>query len=281
MLYLLRMFIEIRDLKIEFTKIDESGNEVPGKVALDGVSLDIEKGSFVAVVGMNGSGKSTLAKCLNGLLTPTAGTVIVDGFDTADDETIWDVRSRVGMVFQNPDNQLVSSIVEDDVAFGPENLGIDPKEIRERVDNALIRVGMFELKDRGAHMLSGGQKQRIAIAGAIAMKPDCIVFDEPTAMLDPKGRAGVMEIIRDLHAEGITCILITHFMNEAEQAERIIVLKNGKVLCDRSPEALFSDREMIKKAGLEMPPAIELRDKAGLPEELTTAEAIANYIAER
>jgi len=271
-------FIEIKDLKIEFTKIDESGNEVPGKVALDGVTLDIEKGSFVAIVGMNGSGKSTLAKCLNGLLTPTAGTVVVDGFDTADDETIWDVRSRVGMVFQNPDNQLVSTIVEDDVAFGPENLGIDPAEIRERVDNALIRVGMFELKDRGAHMLSGGQKQRIAIAGAIAMKPDCIVFDEPTAMLDPKGRVGVMNIIKELHAEGITCILITHFMSEAEQADRVIVLKNGKVLCDRTPAALFSDREMIERAGLEMPPEIELRDKAGLPETLTTIEDIADYI---
>ena len=272
-------FIEIRDLKIEFTKIDESGKEVPGKVALDGISLDIEKGSFVAVVGMNGSGKSTLAKCPNGLLIPTAGRVIVDGFDTANDETIWDIRSRVSMVFQNPDNQLVSSIVEDDVAFGPENLGIEPAEIRERVDNALIKVGMFELRDKGAHMLSGGQKQRIAIAGAIAMRPDCIVFDEPTAMLDPKGRAGVMQIIRDLHSAGITCILITHFMSEAEQADRVIVLKNGKLLCDRTPAALFSDREMIERAGLEMPPEIELRDKAGLPKELVTAEEIADYIA--
>jgi len=272
-------FIEIRDLKIEFTKIDESGKEVPGKVALDGISLDIEKGSFVAIVGMNGSGKSTLAKCLNGLLIPTAGRVIVDGFDTANDETIWDIRSRVSMVFQNPDNQLVSSIVEDDVAFGPENLGIEPAEIRERVDNALIKVGMFELRDKGAHMLSGGQKQRIAIAGAIAMRPDCIVFDEPTAMLDPKGRAGVMQIIRELHSAGITCILITHFMSEAEQADRVIVLKNGKLLCDRTPAALFSDREMIERAGLEMPPEIELRDKAGLPKELVTAEEIADYIA--
>jgi len=280
MLYSSRMeFIEIRDLKIEFKKIDENGKEVAGKVALKDISLDIRKGSFVAIVGMNGSGKSTLAKCLNGLLTPTAGTVKVDGFDTADDETIWDVRSRVGMVFQNPDNQLVSSIVEDDVAFGPENLGVDPAEIRERVDNALIRVGMFEMKDRGAHMLSGGQKQRIAIAGAIAMKPDCIVFDEPTAMLDPKGRAGVMDIIRDLNSEGITCILITHFMSEAEQADRIIVLKEGRVLCDRTPQALFSDKEMIEKAGLEMPAAIELRDKAGLPETLTTAADIAEYIS--
>lgn len=272
-------FIEIKDLKIEFTKIDESGREVPGKVALDGISLDIDKGSFVAVVGMNGSGKSTLAKCLNGLLAPSAGRVIVDGFDTAEEEHIWDVRRRVGMVFQNPDNQIVSSIVEDDVAFGPENLGVEPKEIRRRVDEALKRVGMYELKDKGAHMLSGGQKQRIAIAGAIAMRPECIVFDEPTAMLDPKGRASVMGIIRDLNAEGITCVLITHFMSEAEQADRVIALKKGKVICDRTPEALFSDKEMIEKAGLEMPPAIEIRDKAGLPEYLTTANDIANYIA--
>ena len=272
-------FIEIKDLKIEFTKIDENGREVPGKVALDGVSLDIEKGSFVAVVGMNGSGKSTLGKCLNGLLVPSAGRVIVDGFDTASEEHIWDVRSRVGMVFQNPDNQIVSSIVEDDVAFGPENLGVDPKEIRRRVDEALKKVGMYELRDKGAHMLSGGQKQRVAIAGAIAMRPECIVFDEPTAMLDPKGRASVMSIIRELNAGGITCVLITHFMSEAEQADRVIVLKKGKVLCDRTPAKLFADREMIERAGLEMPPAIDIRDKAGLPEQLTTAEGIADYIA--
>lgn len=274
-------FIEVKDLTIEFTRIDENGKEVPGDTALDGISLDIEKGSFVAVVGMNGSGKSTLAKCLNGLLPPSSGRVIVDGFDTADEEHIWDIRSRVGMVFQNPDNQIVSSIVEDDVAFGPENLGVEPKEIRRRVDEALKRVGMYELREKGAHMLSGGQKQRIAIAGAIAMRPECIVFDEPTAMLDPKGRASVMEIIRDLNAEGITCVLITHFMSEAEQADRIIVLKDGRVLCDRTPLALFSDREMIERAGLEMPPEIEIRDKAGLPEDLTTAEDIADYLANR
>ena len=271
-------FIEVKDLTIEFTQIDENGMEVPGKKALKGISLDIEKGSFVAVVGMNGSGKSTLAKCLNGLLVPTSGRVIVDGFDTASEEHIWDIRSRVGMVFQNPDNQLVSGIVEDDVAFGPENLGIEPKEIRRRVDDALLRVGLKDRKTKATHALSGGNKQRVAIAGAIAMRPDCIVFDEPTAMLDPKGRASVMEIIRDLNAEGITCILITHFMSEAEQADRIIVLKDGELLCDRTPEGLFSDREMIERAGLEMPPAIELRDKAGLPEWITTAEDISEYL---
>ena len=272
-------FIEVKDLVIEFTKIDETGKEVPGKVAVDGVSLDIEKGSFVAVVGMNGSGKSTLAKSLNGLLLPTAGSVTVDGFDTRDEEHIWDVRSRVGMVFQNPDNQIVSSIVEDDVAFGPENLGVAPDEIRRRVDDALKRVGMYDLKDKGAHMLSGGQKQRIAIAGAVAMRPACIVFDEPTAMLDPKGRSSVMSIIRDLNAEGITCVLITHFMSEAEQADRILVMKGGKLIADRTPKELFSDVAFVESAGLELPPAIELRKKAGLPDELGTAEEIANYIS--
>ena len=272
-------FIEVRDLEIEFKRIDENGKEVPGKKALKGVSLDIEKGSFVAIAGMNGSGKSTLAKCLNGLLLPSAGTVVVDGFDTKDDDHIWDIRSRVGMVFQNPDNQIVSSIVEDDVAFGPENLGVDPAEIRRRVDDALRKVGMYEKKDKGAHMLSGGQKQRIAIAGAVAMRPECIVFDEPTAMLDPKGRDRVMSIIKELNSEGITCILITHFMSEAEQADRVIVLKDGRLFCDRTPDDLFSDRELIDKAGLELPPAIDLRDKAGLPASLTTAESIADYIS--
>lgn len=272
-------FIEVRDLVIEFTKIDDEGNEVPGKKAVDGVSLDIDKGSFVAVVGMNGSGKSTFAKSLNGLLLPTSGSVTVDGFDTRDEEHIWDVRSRVGMVFQNPDNQIVSSIVEDDVAFGPENLGIEPKEIRRRVDEALERVGMYDQKDKGAHMLSGGQKQRIAIAGAVAMRPACIVFDEPTAMLDPKGRARVMSIIEDLNAEGITCILITHFMSEAEQADRVIVMKDGKVIDDRTPEALFSDIEFVESAGLELPPAIELRKKAGLPDSLDSADKIIEYVA--
>ena len=272
-------FIEVKDLVIRFTKIDESGREVPGKIAVDGVSLDIEKGSFVAVVGMNGSGKSTLAKSLNGLLIPTAGSVTVDGFDTRDEAHIWDIRSRVGMVFQNPDNQIVSTIVEDDVAFGPENLGVEPGEIRKRVDDALKRIGMYDLKDKGAHMLSGGQKQRIAIAGAVAMRPACIVFDEPTAMLDPKGRASVMSIIKDLNSEGITCVLITHFMSEAEQADRIIVLKDGKLIGDRTPKELFSDIEFVESAGLELPPAIELRKKAGLPDDLSTASEIAEYIS--
>ena len=264
-------FIEIRDLTVEFTRISDDGIEMPAARAIDGITLDIEKGSFVSVVGMNGSGKSTLAKCLNGLLLPSSGDITVDGMNTRDDDRLWDIRSRVGMVFQNPDNQIVSSIVEDDVAFGPENLGVPPAEIRKRVDSALKQVGMYEHRLKGAHMLSGGQKQRIAIAGAIAMRPECIVFDEPTAMLDPKGRDSVMSMIRELNAEGITTILITHFMNEAAQADRIVVMKNGKILAEGTPDKIFSDAELIEKAGLELPPVIELREKLGLPAGIMTA----------
>ena len=269
-------FIEVKNLILEFAKYDDAGKPVSSKRALDGISLDIEKGSFVAVVGMNGSGKSTLAKCLNGLLLPTEGSVTVDGMSTADDEHIWDIRSRVGMVFQNPDNQLVSSIVEDDVAFGPENLGIEPEEIRRRVDDALHKVGMYDKKDKGAHMLSGGQKQRIAIAGAVAMRPDCIVFDEPTAMLDPAGRESVMEIIEELNSEGITVVLITHFMEEAMEADRVIVLKDGQLLADRSPKELFADAELVREAGLEMPPVIELRDRLGLDKSIMSKDELVD-----
>lgn len=265
-------FIEVRDLVVEFTQLTEDGVETAGKRAIKGISLDVQKGSFVAIVGMNGSGKSTLAKCFNGLILPTSGFVTVDGMDTRDDSKLWDIRRRVGMVFQNPDNQIVSSIVEDDVAFGPENLGIPPAEIRERVDQALKQVGMYEHRLKGAHMLSGGQKQRIAIAGAVAMRPECIVFDEPTAMLDPKGRERVMSIIRQLNSEGITAILITHFMSEAVQADRVVVLKNGNVLADRIPREIFSDNELIREAGLELPPVIELREALGLPDSLMTVE---------
>ena len=200
-------FIRVENLTFEY---DKDGTEKTR--AIDDVSFTIEKGSFTAIIGQNGSGKSTLARNLNGLLVPTSGRILVDGMDTADDSRIWDIRSRVAMVFQNPDNQIVSSIVEDDVAFGPENLGVDPAEIRRRVDDALKRVDMYHLRNKAPHQLSGGQKQRIAIAGAVAMRPECIVFDEPTAMLDPKGRREVMEIVRELNSQGITTILITHFM---------------------------------------------------------------------
>lgn len=251
-------FISVRNLIVDFLRVDEDGNECLGTRALDGVSLDIEKGSSVAVVGMNGSGKSTLAKCLNGLIVPTSGEVVVDGMSTNDDSLLWDIRRKIAMVFQNPDNQIVSSIVEDDVAFGPENLGVEPEEIRERVDAALKRVNMYDCRNKGAHMLSGGQKQRIAIAGAVAMRPECIVFDEPTAMLDPQGRQQVIDIIKDLNANGITTILITHFMEEAEQADRVIVMKDATILSDSTPEELFHNSELIERAGLEMPIALAL-----------------------
>lgn len=250
--------IEINNLTFEYMRIDPDSGEERAVRALNDVSFALEKGSFTAIVGANGSGKSTLAKCLNGLLLPTAGTVLVDGMDTAEDAHLWEIRSTVGMVFQNPDNQIVSSIVEDDVAFGPENIGVPPHEIRRRVDEALWEVGMYEKRHSGAHTLSGGQKQRIAIAGAVAMKPACIVFDEPTAMLDPGGRDKVMEIIASLREEGITIVLITHFMEEAALADRIIAMREGAVLCDGRPQDLFRDSECIAAAGLELPPAVDL-----------------------
>jgi energy-coupling factor transporter ATP-binding protein EcfA2 len=201
--------------------------------------------------------------------------------NTKDDEKLWDIRSKVGMVFQNPDNQIVSSIVEDDVAFGPENLGIAPAEIRERVDHALRQVGMYAHRHKGAHMLSGGQKQRVAIAGAIAMRPDCIVFDEPTAMLDPKGREGVTSMIRRLNSEGITTIIITHYMSEAAQANRLIVMKKGKIIADATPHDLFADRELVEQSGLGFPPLIELRDKLGMPDSVMTVEDMIEEIRRR
>ena len=267
-------FISVRNLIVQFMRVTQDGKEVPGTKAIDGISLDIEEGSFVSVIGMNGSGKSTLAKSLNGLILPTSGEVLVDGMDTRDEEHLWDIRRTVGMVFQNPDNQIVSSIVEDDVAFGPENLGIPPLEIRSRVDSALRKVGMYEHRHKGAHMLSGGQKQRIAIAGAVAMRPRCIVFDEPTAMLDPQGRDSVMDIIHELNSEGITCILITHFMSEAAQADRIVVMKKGHIMFDGVPADLFADRDLVDRAGLELPPEIDLRERLGMHKDVMTVEDI-------
>jgi energy-coupling factor transporter ATPase len=274
-------FIEIRNLTVEYTRLDEDGREVPGTRAIDGISLDIEKGSFVSVIGMNGSGKTTLAKCLNGLIVPTAGDVTVDGMNTKDESRLWDIRSRVGMVFQNPDNQIVSSIVEDDVAFGPENLGIPPEEIRQRVDHALRTVGMYAHRLKGAHMLSGGQKQRVAIAGAIAMRPECIIFDEPTAMLDPKGREGVLRMIRRLNSEGITTIIITHYMSEAMQAKRLVVMQKGHILADGTPQELFSDNDLIERSGLGVPPIVEIRKKLGMPDTIMTVEELAEEIRRR
>lgn len=273
--------IKINNLIFEY--IQEEGKE-PVR-AVDDVSIDIEKGSFTAIIGKNGSGKSTLAKNLNGLLLPTKGAIVVKEWETTDDDHIWDIRQTAGMVFQNPDNQLVSSIVEDDVAFGPENLGIDPGLIRERVDEALEAVRMGEYKRKAPHLLSGGQKQRIAIAGVVAMRPECIIFDEPTAMLDPKGRKEIMEIIHALNAEGITVILITHFMDEAVQADRVIIMDDGKVLLDGSPQEVFSEEQTLLEANLDLPLAVELGKNLRLrgidiPKDVITVEEMVEFICQ-
>lgn len=235
-----------------------SGDDASSDV-LDGFSLKIEKGTFNVILGHNASGKSTVAKLMNGLLKPTDGKVIVEGFDTTDEETDLEVKRRVGLVFQNPDNQIVSSIVEEDVAFGPENLGIEPGEIRKRVNFALKTVDMYEFRERPTHKLSGGQKQRVALAGIFAMEPDCIVLDEPTAMLDPGGRREVMDAIWHLNKEkGITIVLITHFMEETENADRVIVMTDGKITADGTPEEVFSKPDKILEAGLALPQTTEL-----------------------
>ena len=225
--------------------------------ALRNVSFSVEKGEFVALAGMNGSGKSTLAKLLNGLFVPTAGNVLVDGLNTRDEENTFEVRKKAGMVFQNPDNQMVATIIEDDVAFGPENVGIPREEIAERVDWALDAVGMTEFRTRSASKLSGGQKQRVAIAGVLAMKPDIIIFDESTSMLDPEGRAEIMAVAKKLNESGITVITITHNMDEAAMADRIIVLRKGRKVLDGTPKEVFASPE-VEACGLALPPATEL-----------------------
>ncbi len=233
-----------------------------GEVAVDvlrGVTLDVEPGTFVAVLGHNGSGKSTLAKHFNAILLPTGGTVYVDGLDTADAKTVLQIRRAVGMVFQNPDNQIVSNVVEADVAFAPENLGVEPGEIRRRVDEALKIVGMFEYRTHAPHLLSGGQKQRIAIAGVLAMNPRCVVFDEPTAMLDPRGRADVVAIIEKLRREyGTTVVLITHHMDEAIDADRLVVMSEGRVVMDGTPREVFCRVEELRGLGLDVPETTDL-----------------------
>ena len=228
-------------------------------IVLDGVSLSIEEGSFVAVLGHNGSGKSTLAKHFNSILLPTGGKVYVDGMDTADEALLLAIRRTVGMVFQNPDNQIVANVVEEDVAFAPENLGVPPEEIRRRVDDALKAVGMYEFREHAPHLLSGGQKQRIAIAGVIAMQPRCIVLDEPTAMLDPIGRADVLRTIKELNRQrGVTVVLITHHMDEAAQADRLVVMTKGRVIADGTPKEIFQDVEGLKAVGLTVPETTQL-----------------------
>lgn len=251
--------IEVKDLSFEYPVTDDEGNVIAGNKVLENINLEIPKGQFLAVLGHNGCGKSTLAKHFNGILTGNSGKVYVNGIDTADDDRIYDVRQTVGMVFQNPDNQLVATIVEEDVAFAPENLGIPPAEIRERVDEALNAVDMYKYRLHSAHQLSGGQKQRIAIAGVIAMRPQCIVLDEPTAMLDPKGRRSVMKTIKRLNKEfGITVVLITHYMDEAAQAERVVVMDSGKIIMDDIPKKIFSQVEKLNEVGLDVPQVTQL-----------------------
>ena len=241
-----------------FHYTDENGERTSPDILKD-ISLSIDKGDFVALLGHNGSGKSTFAKHMNAILLPSAGTMTVDGIDTKDESQRFTLRSHVGMVFQNPDNQIVATIVEEDVAFGPENLGIPPQEIRERVDDALKAVEMYEYREHAPSQLSGGQKQRVAIAGIIAMRPDCIVLDEPTAMLDPSGRREVMNTIHMLNQEyGITIVLITHYMEEAAQANRVVVMDDGKVVLDNTPKEVFSHVETLKKIGLDVPQVTEL-----------------------
>lgn len=273
--------IELKKVSYEYAAYEES--EEPA-AALKGIDLSLEPGKFIAVIGHNGSGKSTLAKHLNALLLPTEGTVWVCGIDTKDPERLWDVRQSAGMVFQNPDNQLVSSVVEEDVAFGPENLGVPREEIRRRVDEALEDVGMSAYAQHAPHMLSGGQKQRIAIAGIIAMRPRVIVMDEPTAMLDPSGRQEVMDTILKLkREEGITVILITHFMEEAILADHVIVMDGGCIVRQGTPRAVFSHVEELKAIGLDVPPMTELakllRDQGlSVDQDIITIEEMADAI---
>ena len=249
-------FIEIKNLHFSYVTDLE---EPPVKTeVLKGINLNIEKGEFVAVLGHNGSGKSTLAKCINAINLPESGAVYVNGMDTLDENNLLPIREKVGMVFQNPDNQIVATIVEEDVAFALENMGVEPNEIRRRVDEALKTVGMYEYRLHAPHKLSGGQKQRVAIAGIIAMKPDCILLDEPTAMLDPHGRDEVMKTVKMLNEQGVTIVLITHYMEEAAQAQRVVVIDGGEVIMDNVPKKIFSNVETMKNLGLDVPQVTEL-----------------------
>ncbi len=249
--------IKCTNVSFKYIKHSEGINEE--KYAVKNVDLEVKKGEFLVILGHNGSGKSTIAKHMNALVVPTEGTVLVDGLDTSKTENVWNIRSEAGMVFQNPDNQLVATIVEEDVAFGPENLGVEPSEIRRRVDESLEKVGMTKYKRHAPHLLSGGQKQRIAIAGILAIDPQCIIFDEPTAMLDPSGRRDVLKNIKDLNKNhGMTVVLITHYMDEAAQADRIIVMDGGTIKMEGTPREIFSQVQRMKKIGLDVPQVTEL-----------------------
>lgn len=272
--------IETRDLVFDYIRRDEEGNVEGIITAVDNVSLSVKQGDFIAILGHNGSGKSTLAKHFNAILYPTEGTVFVDGMDTRDDEKLWDVRREAGMVFQNPDNQIIGQIVEEDVGFGPENLGVPTEEIWQRVEESLKAVGMYEFRKYAPGKLSGGQKQRVSIAGVIAMHPKCIVLDEPTAMLDPLGRKEVIRAVRALNdVEGITIILITHYMEEIIHADKVFVMDQGKIALQGTPRKIFSQVEKLKELRLDVPQvtmlAHELREKGlDIPEGILTKEEL-------
>ena len=276
--------IKAKDLVHEYIRRDEEGNVESIQTALDKVSLDVKKGDFIAVLGHNGSGKSTLAKHINAILEPTEGSLWVDGFDTTDEKNIWDIRQRAGMVFQNPDNQIIASVVEEDVGFGPENIGVPTDEIWHRVEESLKAVGMLKYREHSPNKLSGGQKQRVAIAGVMAMQPECIVLDEPTAMLDPVGRKEVLEAVHALNREkGVTIILITHYMEEVVEANHVYVMDAGKVVMRGTPRSIFSQVERLKEYRLDVPQitllAYELK-KAGLdiPDGILTREELTEAL---
>lgn len=251
--------IKIKDLIYNYIKHDEEGNVAEENRALDNIDLTVNEGEFVAILGRNGSGKSTLAKHMNGLLLPGDGTIWVGGMNTADEDKLWRIRQTAGMVFQNPDNQIIGSVVEEDVGFGPENLGVPTEEIWKRVEKSLEDVGMIAYRKSSPNRLSGGQKQRVAIAGVMAMKPRCIILDEPTAMLDPNGRSEVIRTVRELNKlEGITVILITHYMEEAAHADRVVVMKQGRKMLEGTPREVFAQVEIIKDSGLDVPQVTEL-----------------------
>ncbi len=280
--------VKAKDLTYEYVRVLETDHgTVEEKVAaLKNVNIEINKGDFVAVLGHNGSGKSTFAKHINALVQPTGGTLWVDDMDTKNDELVWEIRQTAGMVFQNPDNQLVATVVEEDIAFGPENMGVEPKEIRKRVDEALATVRMSEYATHTPSKLSGGQKQRIAIAGVLAMKPQCIVLDEPTAMLDPVGRREVMETIERLNREeGITMILITHYMDEAVRADKVFVIDDGDLVMQGTPKEIFSQVETLQKYGLDVPQVTEVayllrKEGVDLPADILTIEEMVGAICQ-
>ena len=276
--------VKTEDLTFEYIRRDEEGNVEGITTAVDQVNMDIAQGEFIAILGHNGSGKSTLAKHINAILNPTEGTVWVDGMDTSEEEKVWDVRRTAGMVFQNPDNQIIGQVVEEDVGFGPENMGVPTKEIWERVEESLKAVGMYEYRKHSPNKLSGGQKQRVSIAGVLAMHPKCIVLDEPTAMLDPKGRKEVIRAVRALnHVEGITVILITHYMEEIIHADRVFVMDSGKIVMEGTPREIFSQVEKLKSLRLDVPQATllgyELKKRGVLlPDGLLTAKELADAL---